>query len=43
MNGYTGTMTPTQAVEGIIKHGINIDQTGPTGKFLSQDGTIVPW
>jgi hypothetical protein len=43
LNNYSGYLTPTQSVEGVIKHTVNIDVNGPTGKFISYDGSILPW
>jgi hypothetical protein len=43
LNNYSGLLTPTQSVEGVIKYAVNIDPTGPTGKFISHNGSILPW
>lgn len=43
--GHQGTSTPEQAAQRIAKYAL-IDQSGPTGKFFSEEyfpETVCPW
>jgi len=43
LNNYKGHFTPQASAAGVVKYGILVEDNAPTARFLSHDGTIIPW